>query len=353
MSLLNWLRIRTMPVSPLRDVTDLRCLAIGGESFPLGATVDDLRAKGLHVESQAGYEQHARLSIAGQRFGLNYPLIDINCFAENRPIQQVWYYLPLRRSKGHLETIRATQRHLNRHLGRPTSATGNLDELTLAHSGAVISHATWRRKSGLWGVSWYGDVRREGGHDVSGMLYQYWDDEIAAAQPYLPALRIDQRRLEEMNAPTVLARVQDASLATPKVWRWFHEGAVNSPEKNRALLEAQRALYSPSLLFTPLHWNAALNFNRDGEFVAWQSSNGLLGVSTAHDTWVAEDGVNLVLHEYLIRPAKGPGCHMFRLGPIAVTHSYVEHGSQSINAAVASIKADARIEHRFIEDSDC
>jgi hypothetical protein len=185
------------------------------------------------------------------------------------------------------------------------------------------------------------------------MLYLQWDDEKSAAKPYLPEFQLQVRKLEEMPLPTVIARLRDSNLDRPCVRKWYHVGAVADPASDPSLIEAQRALYSPRLLFTPRNWLAELPIDVDGELVVWKSSGGFLGASTPYDTWVAEVGELLVVDEFLTHPAKGPGSHSVQLGELVVTVAYAEEGNPAIRKFIEAIKAVVQVEHRLYETSNC
>jgi hypothetical protein len=327
--------------------------AIGHELFPFGSTYIDLEARGIAINCGSSPRRNEVIDVSGNVCGLQYTFVEVFCFAPNRPIEQLWYTLPLDSVAGHLGTIRQGQRRLIQALGRPTTASGHISDICITSEGDVVFDAVWRLKHCLWGVSWFGDVRHQHGNALSGMLYLHWDDEKAAAKPYLPEFRLHVSGLQHIPVPTAISRLRDSDLDRPSIRKWYHVGAASDPASDPSLIEAQRALYSPRLLFTPRKWLRELPIYVGGELVAWKSSDGLLGVSTPHDTWMAELGELPVVDEFLTHPAKGPGSHSVRLGEIEVTVAYTEGGNPEIQEFIAAIKAAVQIEHRHHESSDC
>ncbi len=350
MSFLNWFKVvggRVKAKVPAGH------FAIGHEWLPFGSTLVDLETRGIAGEGESLDKSNMDLDVYGNIFGMEYVSIAAFCFGINRPIETLWHKLPFKPSEGHLGTIRQGQRHLMNALGRPTTASGDISDICITSEGDVVFHAVWRLKHCLWGVSWYGNTRHENGRALSGMLYLQWDDEKSAAKPYLPEFRLELGKLDRMPVPTVIARLLDNELARPFIRKWYHVGAVTDPAKDPSLIEAQRALYTPRLLFTPRNWLVELQINANGELVVWRSICGLLGISTPCDTWVTKQDEFLVIDEYLTRPAKGPGRHSVRIGEINVSVDFVEGGNPAMNDFIAAIKSMDKTEYRFHESSDC
>lgn len=350
MIFLKWLKFggdRVGASLPLKE------FAMGKDWLPFGSTLLDVEARGIAIERHLLPKRNAVIDVSGDIFGLPYGYVEAHCFAAGRPIEQVWYQLPLDPTAGHLETIRQGHKNLVQVLGRPTTASGDVSEIQITSTGDVVFHATWRRKHYLLGTSWFGDTRHEHGLALSGMLYQHWDDEKAAAKPYLSGFHSQLSKLEQIPFPIAKARLLDSNLDRPSIKKWYRTGAVFDPASDRSLIEAQRALYSPRLLLTPRAWSGKLPIATSGELVMWQSKDGLLGFSTPCDTWIAEPDELLVIDEFLTHPAKGPGSHAVRLGEIEASVSYIEGGNPAIRDFIASIKSVVQAEHRFHESSDC
>ena len=331
----------------------LEQFSVGHDWLPFGSTLFDLEARGIAIERHFLQKRNAVIEVPGDVLGLSYGYVEAHCFAANRPIEQVWYQLPLDPAAGHLGTIRQGYEQLLQVLGRPTTASGDVSELQTTSEGDVVFHAVWRRKHCLWGASWFGDTRHQRGLALSGMLYQHWDDEKAAAKPYLPEFHMQLSKLDQMPDPIAIARLRDSDLDRPSIRKWCHVGAVSDPASDRSLIEAQRALYSPRLLLTPRAWLRTLPIDDSGELVMWKSKGSSLGFSTPCDTWLVESGGLLVIDEFLTHPAKGPGSHAVRLGELEATVSYIEGGNPAIRDFIAAIKSVVQTEHRFHEASNC
>ena len=338
---------------PVTDRPGKKIFRFGKKSISFGVKLDALNQENIALAEAESDGRYATLYEDGAILGQRFASIEVMCFGINRPIEQLWYKFPLQKKIGHLKTIVRIHESLVRVLGRPATASGRLNDICMTSPNDVMFHANWRYRHCLWGVSWFGGVRTEHGQQISGLLYHQWDDEKAAAEPFVPEFRQQQNWLDNIAIPVVVARLPDGALCGPHVRKWIHLGAPTAPELDHMLIEAQRALYTPTLMFTPQHWLVSLSIRREGEFVVWISDKGLIGVSTLHDTWISLRGVAPKVSEYLTHPAKGAGSHTLRVGEIEVEAAYMPDGNPAIKNMLIAIRAAASINYQFHESSNC
>lgn len=350
---MKWLRsLFSYPVPESPEV-NLDEFQVGEKKLPWGATVRDLKDLGFLSEEYSEHDLNIEAKVEGVIFGLPYCSIEFHCFASGKPIEQVWYRFPSKPSQDHLSVIRAGHNCLRQVLGKPSGQSLHVDDICITSPNDVVLHAKWQRKHGYWGVSWFGDVRTDGGVSSSGFVYFHWEDEIEAAAPYLPAYRASQVNLETMKPPLRIAAIKSEHLSEPRHFRAYEQGRSRASDGKDLLMESQRAMYAPRLLFTPAKWIKSLNIDPKGEFVFWKTEDGICGVSTAFDTWCAGGGEGVVLEETLMHPAKGPGAHYLKVGELEVTCPYDEKGNELIRNAIEAIKTSAKVEHTFRQDSNC
>lgn len=258
----------------------------------------------------------------GEFFGLQVAEIELGASRMDRPVTQVFYGLSLPAECEHMDFIGRAHAQLIDRWGRPSH--GDLaakadGEISSSH---VVANAEWRRGSVRIGVSWFGEPRLSAQQRVSGTLYLDWDEEQAVARPYMPAWQEGQSQLEALPGPQVevMARLHAPGVSA-RIWRWFHFDAPD-PSLSTDLQAAQRALYAPSLFFTPLSLIKALQLRTD-ELIAWRcATHTCWGLSHAFDTVCMREDEAATLDWRRIRPARGEGGHVLTLNNLVASWPY-------------------------------
>ncbi len=332
---------------------------VAGEWFAWGTTFDDVAQRGIRLQQDPRSATRRVVQAVGRCFGGDYALVELASYAQDRPIWSVSYQVPRSTWMDHIETITDAHGRLVTTLGPPTRGQGEARQLKRAHFGEVILYAVWQEAQAHWGVSWYGDVRHEHGHAISGSIYIGWDDVLAAAKPYLPSYRSQQQALGQLTVASVVAKLAQPKRAQPSPPQVIQ--APSKPIEDRALTEARRALSRSALCFTTPALVQALGLH-DGtssqtELVVWRSVAGHLAASTAPTTLVTAPGTPLPLQWTHLKPAKGGGGNSVTVGQganaLGLSLDFQPLGDCiEILRFVEALKPLPDVSYQFIEDSD-
>lgn len=287
-------------------------------TFAWGTTFQQLEALGLRSAD-------AELGLGAWRvpgvdvLGLRSSRMQLMAPYPGRPVMQVWHRLDLPESESHVDFVLRAHAQLVAQLSMPDYGEMQPARFKEENAWNVAVNAGWRVGGVNVSVSWYGAPRNdEAEGKTSGILCLDWDDEIAAATPWVDAWQQEQVALDAMlrQAHTV-ARLQ----AGPAREQALHRG---SPGDIRALITAQRVLRRPSLHFTVpdfalLKGNGAANH----QLVLWSAASGdAWGVSDIHNTVYCRHGETLRAQWVQALPAKGGGFTDLSFGPLSNAQSY-------------------------------
>ncbi|SEF29950.1 hypothetical protein ABL840_14875 [Variovorax sp. NFACC27] len=284
-------------------------------TFAWGTTFEQLEARGLRraaTEFGAIYWRVPGVDV----LGLRSSGMDLMGPYLGRPVMQVWHRLDLPDGESHVSFVLRAHAHLVAQLGMPDHGDMQPARFKEENAWNVAVSAEWRVGGVNVGVSWYGAPRNDETEvKTCGILFLDWNDEIAAAAPWVDAWQREQASLDILlrQAHTV-AKLQ----AGPA-----HEQAMHSGNANeiRALVTAQRVLRRPSLHFTVPDF---MLLNGDGaadhQLVLWSSASGdAWGVSDIHNTVCCRRGETLKAQWMQVLPAKGGGSTDLSFGPLIKT----------------------------------
>lgn len=280
------------------------CFQIDGEKWAFGSTLDDLKKRriDLHIHDDL---RSALIISQGFQFGLQFAYIKVECFAPNRPLNKISYWILTQEPSGHSATVIAGHDRMQKVLGK---SVVNSNSLIGRFTGFFVSGLVlkpgwtrWSKRNSSWEMNWFEKARIDKGNGISGVLTQTWHDEFIAAIPYAQAYRVRQRNYDGVTDISVLARITSAGLrrSFPLFLTLDKRGLG---KVNRKLWEAQRALYNPDWYYTTDELIGKLNLNMNGELVVWQSYDGRFGVSTPDNTWISRPNEVLLVSRWLSPP---------------------------------------------------
>ncbi len=313
---------------------------IAGEWFAWGATLDDVSRRGINFAKVSGSPNFRTVHCVGRVLGLDHALIELQQYADERPICTVVYRLPRSPGLSHIESIQGGHAKLVLALNQPTTGEGDASHLQRGHLGEVILYARWQAPSASWGVSWFGDVRHEQGHAISGAVYLSWDDPIEAAKPYLAPYLECLRALDGVRVADVVARLRSTDRRPAQL-------------EDRSFTQARRVLSCSGVLLTSPSLTKALNFDPAGELVVWRAEDGRVGVSNQRDTLMIEPLGAVPLQWLNLRPAKGSGSHNVSVASLAMRFDHLPVAQcTSIQHFVDALRALPQTKYQYIEDDD-
>lgn len=178
-------------------------------TFAWGTTFEQLEALGLRSAD-------AELGLGAWRvpgvdvLGLRSSRMQLMAPYPGRPVMQVWHRLDLPESESHVDFVLRAHAQLVAQLSMPDYGEMQPARFKEENAWNVVVNAGWRVGGVNVSVSWYGAPRNdEAEGKTSGILCLDWDDEIAAATPWVDAWQQEQVTLDAMlrQAHTV-ARLQ-------------------------------------------------------------------------------------------------------------------------------------------------
>jgi hypothetical protein len=264
--------------------------------------------------------------------------------AADRPVLQVWYDMPY---DPHTASDAALLQLLTPLLGTPTSQTHH-PPTSVAHQSAHVRCVFgWSLPGVHVGVSIFGAPRRTPQGLVLAALYADWEDEIAAAAPFRPALAQADAQLALWAADA--SALGCFTLVVAQAPFYVANYRASNPHRARSdetLRSAQRCLYKPRLRQTPDQLARQL---RSEQVLLWSNPTvQVWGVSTSADTvCFASDEVVFASFTQLA-PARGPGQTQLAIDELTLIDQVQSGGLASLVkclqthglALVSSITAD-------------
>lgn len=287
-------------------------------TFAWGTTFEQLEALGArpaYSESGVSAWQVPGVDV----LGLRSSRMELMVPYRGRPVMSVWHRLDLPEGESHVDFVLRAHAELVSQLGVPEHGDMQPARFKEENAWNVAVSAGWRVGSVSVGVSWYGAPRDDEAEvKTSGVLFLDWDDQIAAAAPWLDAWQQEQAALDAMlREAHAVAKLQGG----PAQEQALHRG---NPKDVRAVITAQRVLRMPSLHFTVpdfalLKGDGAANH----QLVLWSAASGdAWGVSDIHNTVYCRRGETLRAQWVQVQPAKGGGCIDLSFGRLSNSLPY-------------------------------
>lgn len=278
---------------------------IDGHKLRFGSTLNDLKKKRIDLEISDDLRSASILS-KGFQFGLEYAYIEMECFAPNRPINKVSYWIATQESSRHSATVRAGHKMMQKELGKAVGNSNSLIERVtrLFAYGLVLEDGwtRWNKRDYSWEMSWFEKSRVDKEKEISGVLTQSWHDEIDAASQYVNSYKNRQKNYENVTNLIVLARISNDCFRRNFPLFLTREKRGWKFKVDRKLWEAQRALYNPNWYYTSNELVSKLKLKMTGELIVWRSQDGRFGVSTPCNTWIARHDEILLVKRKLSYP---------------------------------------------------
>jgi hypothetical protein len=256
-------------------------------------------AKVASVES----DDHSVRFPATRALGLDILSVTLRAPAMDRPVMQAWYELKhdpkrasdddlVKRVSGVLGPLAKRTDHDM--LGHPNPAFGVRCSVRWPFAGFDV------------GMSIYGASREEPEGLSPAVLYTDWEDEIAAAAPYLHEMEEAERLLESQ---AWKAEIIGRESLEEDQHRYHHPNYnADNPHQaltNEMLLRAQRCLRKRHLYQTPTMIAAYMRAN---QVVVWKNSDDQVWcISTQYETVCFPLKTLTTISHVKVLPARGPG----------------------------------------------
>ncbi|MCR6480545.1 hypothetical protein NU688_30630 [Variovorax sp. ZS18.2.2] len=287
-------------------------------TFAWGTTFEQLEALGVRP-AYAEFGVSAWHVPGADVLGLRSSRAELMVPFRGRPVMSVRHRIDLPEGESHVNFVLRAHAQLVSQLAVPEYGEMQPARFKEENAWNVAVSAGWRVGNVSVGISWYGAPRDDEAEvKTSGVLFLDWDDEIAAAAPWLDAWQQEQVALEAMlREAHAVAKLQ----AGPAHEQALHRG---NPKDVRALITAQRVLRGPSLHFTVpdfalLKGDGAANH----QLVLWSAASGdAWGVSDIHNTVYCRRGETLRAQWVQVQPAKGGGCIDLSFGRLSNSLPY-------------------------------
>jgi hypothetical protein len=325
---------------------------LNNRSFEWGVTLNDIERAGLplrHVHPT----HRSRVTTGGDFFGISISQVELMHVhrSEELPIEQVWYAISHDPSMKPISQVRALHQAFVERWGTPNHGMIAATNIKPGHEGSVVARPEWRVGGVIVGISWYGSKRKEQHGFTIGMVTAHWHDEKAIAAPFVVALNARQTQLDGIKDATVAARVRFPTLPFKGI-RHYHFDAIEHPENDPALVNAQRALYNPDLLVTPPALRALTHEN---EWTLWRSAEmSAVGISTPHDTVFLLPNETETFRWTHVTPARFSGHEHFKFGSLwSIQRSFgTSEQNADIEAFAATLKTVSQICYEYEEEMD-
>lgn len=252
-------------------------------------------------------QQQERYALfAGQMLGdLEVLSCSLYAAAPDRPVWQAWYNLPVNPQLAEqLQTV----------LGTPT----HQQEYEVSYpAGQVRQTLGWEKGDVYVGVSIFAQARPEAAGFSAAAFTLHWENELAAAQPYLPAYINQEKWLAgQAERGQLLAQIPLEQEQHPFFVTNYRRQTIAETRADATLRQAQRVLYKRHLLGTPAGVSQKL---APHEGLVWRDpAETFWAVSTVWETAVFESNQKVQATLLNILPAKGGGGTHLQIGELVL-----------------------------------
>ncbi len=282
---------------------------------------------------------------ATRALGLDVLSATLRAPAMDRPVMQAWYELrhdPVRASDDDL--VKRTSQVF----GPPDSQSQHDVSRHPNPSFGVRCVARWAFKGFDVGMSIYGAPRETPEGLSPAVLYTDWEDEIAAAAPYIREMEAAERLLERQAGTAEII----GSEFIEEDQRRYHRPDYNAIDPhfaltNAAMLQAQRCLWKRHLYQTPAGIATSMQAN---QVVIWKNRDDQVWcISTQYDTVCFSLGEQTIISHVNILPAKGGGASYLTASDLDIRSVA---NSPAMSRLVALVKENSLAQVSFVEDYD-
>lgn len=316
------------------DISD--GFAVGGQVLPWGTTLAAALMQFPGVIEKGG--RSAKFQPAGV-LGLDEILfVTLYAPALDRPVMQAWYALANAPDVDLIESV-------SRIFGPPVAQNDRDLSAYAQPMWAVRQTVEWQAAAGFGvGMSIYGAPRETPDGLSAGVLYIHWDDEVAAAAPYLAVMTEFEHWLEA--CATRAEIVYNETLEeNQRPWGIF-PGEVDA-SVNAALLRARRCLRMRQLYQTPPALAESLQPN---QALVWKDvSDSIWCISTCYETVCFPLGQQVTVAHVNLLPAKGAGGSWLDISALGLRSSAK---SPALVRLAGFLRDEMGAQVSFVEDYD-
>lgn len=308
----------------------------GDTLLPWGTTLAEActRFVGL-IQSD---ERSAKFA-AGRFLGFDALSATLRAPAMDRPVMQVWYEL---KHDPTCASDEALTEKVSRALGPPAGQADH--EVHSPNPSFGVRHtAYWPDKSFGVGISIYGAPRQTPEGLSSAALYVDWQDEIAAAAPYI------EEMLEAEHSLVLQAREAEIllHLSLEEGQRCYGLSAPDNPPAGEALLRARRCLRKRRLYQTPATLAKSMQTN---QITIWRNAaRKTWCISTKYETVQLPVGAHVTVSHTSLLPAKGSGSSRLNASDLELVSIA---NSPAISQLAAFLQDRSLASVAFFEDYD-
>jgi hypothetical protein len=301
---------------------------MGGALIPWGTTLSVMLARYTPFEN----DNRSAKFLIPELFGISILSLTVRAPALDRPVLQAWYeikYDPDSASDTDIVNRVASI------VGAPAAQTrysGNANTSNPASSVRYIAH--WYYDGVHVGMSIFGAPRNAPEGISSAIIYADWDDEIAAAAPYLKELEQADACIDVYARQAVILGVVALEIDQN---RFFIPNYRNEDPfqalTNESILKAQRSLWKRHLRCPPNAISGTLERN---QVAVWRNDDHRVwGISTKWDTVCFALSSQPAVSCANILPAKGSGGTYLTIADLSLA-------SISYSSAIAEVTAILR-----------
>jgi hypothetical protein len=184
-------------------------------------------------------------------------------------------------------------------------------------AGQVRQTLGWENGDVYVGVSIFAQARPEAAGFSAAALTLHWENELAAAQPYLPAYMNQEKWLAgQAERPQLLAQISLEQEQHPFFVTNYRRQTIAQTRADTTLRQAQRVLYKRHLLGTPAGVSQQMTPH---EVWVWRNPAATFwAVSTVWETAVFEPEQKVQATLLNILPAKGGGGTHLQMGDLVL-----------------------------------
>lgn len=253
------------------------------------------------LQQQERYALFAEKSV----WGVEVLNCSLYAAAPDRPVWQAWYNLPI---------TPQLEEQLQMIFGPPTQQK----EYVVSYpAGQVRRTLGWEKGDVYVGVSIFAQPRPEAAGFAAAAFTLHWENELAAAQPYLPAYVNQEKWLAgQAERVQLLAQITLEEEQQPFFVTNYRRYTLAQTKADATLRQAQRVLYKRHLFGTPAGVSQKLTPN---EVWVWRNpAETFWAVSTVWETAVFEPEQKVQATLLNILPAKGGGGTHFQIGDLVL-----------------------------------
>jgi hypothetical protein len=306
--------------------------SVGSQFLPWGTTLADIAMR-CPIREQTATAITIEASAA---FDLPLVALVVRAPASDRPVLQAWYEL---RALADLRDDEPFLAPLIALFGEPHANQIHSLQGIPQPAAAVHRSISWRFGDIMVGVSLYGAVRTSAAGRSYAVLFANWENEIAAAAPYLAEFDQADLLLAQLVAHAMIDTLPLEMAQQPFM-------LPGQARYDPALHKAQRCLRKRTLRSTP----ASITSRLQADAVAiWQNrASAAWGISTVWETVAFRSGELVRASLVDLRPAKGAGGTFFTIGELALRSTPSSRGLHQL-AAVLEQRRLADVD-RYEED---